>query len=64
MSEYETYWLTDFPVRSVPRSNYGDLSKKQTKKYTEKLVILQSIGIIVIKSKEIRIFLSATTESM
>ena len=26
--------------------------KKQTNKYEEKLVILQSIGIIVIKSKE------------
>ena len=29
--------------------------KKQTNKYKEKLVILQSIGIIVIKSKETRV---------
>ena len=29
--------------------------KKQTNKYNAKLVILQSIGIIVIKSKEARI---------
>jgi len=40
---------------SAPRNNYGDLSKKQTNKYKEKLVILQSIGIIVIKSKETRV---------
>jgi len=31
------------------------LYKKQTKKYKEKLIILQSIGIIVIKSKEARV---------
>ena len=31
------------------------MSKKQTNKYTEKLLILQSIGIIVIKSKETRV---------
>ena len=29
--------------------------KKQTNKYKEKFVILQSIGIIVIKSKETRV---------
>jgi len=39
----------------VPKINYGDLSKKQTSKYKEKLVILQSIGIVVIKSKETRV---------
>jgi len=39
----------------MPRINYGDLSKKQTNKYKEKLVILQSIRIIVIKSKETRV---------
>jgi len=37
----------------VPRINYGDLSKKANK-HKEKLVILQSIGIVVIKSKETR----------
>ena len=40
------------------RNNYGDLSlskKKQTNKYKEKLVILQSIGIMLIKSKETRV---------
>ena len=31
------------------------ISKKQANKYKEKLVILQSIGIIVIKSKETRV---------
>ena len=27
MSEYEAYWLTDFPLVIAPRNNYGDLSK-------------------------------------
>ena len=31
------------------------MAKKQTNKYKEKLVILQSIGIIVVKSKETRV---------
>ena len=40
----------------TPRNDYGNLSKKkQTKIDKEKLVILQSIGIIVIKSKETRV---------
>ena len=31
----------------MPKNNYGNLEKeKETKKYKEKLVILQSIGII------------------
>jgi len=38
----------------VPRNNYA-LSKRQTNNYKEKLVILHSIGIIVIKSKETRV---------
>ena len=50
MSDYEAHWLTDFPPI---RNNYGDL--KQPNKYKEKLVILQLIGIIVIKSKETRV---------
>jgi len=58
MSEYELYWLTDFPLIiswHMPRNNYGDLSRKQTNKHKEKLVILQSIGIIVIIGKETRV---------
>ena len=31
------------------------ISNKQPRKYTEKLLILQPIGIIVIKSKETRV---------
>jgi len=30
MSEYEAYWLTNFPlliIGCVPRNNYGDLKK-------------------------------------
>ena len=34
---------------------YELLIKKQTNKYKEKLVILQSIGIVVIKNKETRL---------
>ena len=37
----------------VPRNSYGNQKAKQTSK--EKFVILQSIGIIVIKSKETRV---------
>jgi len=58
MSEYKVYWLTGFPIiiYCAPRNNYGDLSqKKQTNKYKEIFVILQSIGIIVMKSKETRV---------
>jgi len=43
----------------MPRNNYDSfivvctiVIKKLTNKYKEKLVILESIGIIVIKSKE------------
>ena len=58
ISEYEVYWLTDFPLIIL----LGTLQeiiivishKKQTNKYKKKIVILQSIGIIVIKSKETR----------
>ena len=39
----------------VPRNNYGDLSKKQAYKCKEKFVIVQSIRIIVIKSKETKV---------
>jgi len=40
----------------VPKNDYGDLSKKtKTSKYKEKLVILQSIGVIAIKSKKTRV---------
>jgi len=33
MSEYEVYWLTDFPLLSMRQEicNYGDLSKKANK---------------------------------
>ena len=57
MSEYEVHWLMDFPliIYWAPRNNYGDFSKKkQTNKYKKKLIILQSIGIILTKSKETR----------
>ena len=36
--------------------------KKQANKYKEKLVILQSIGIIVIKSKETRVITYTYTD--
>ena len=53
ISEYEVYWLTDFPLIIL----LGTLQeiiivishKKQTNKYKKKIVILQSIGIILIK---------------
>jgi len=58
MSEYEVYWLKDFPP--ISRWAHQEIImvtslKKQTNKYKEKLVILQSIVIIVIKSKETRV---------
>ena len=51
------YWLMDYPL--IIYWTHQELimaifQKKQTNKYKEKLVILQSIGIIVIKSKETR----------
>ena len=53
-AEYEAYWLTDFIVRGMPRrNNYGDL-KKSKQQEIQKFVILQSIGVIVVKSKETR----------
>jgi len=54
MSEYEAYWLTDFPIGCALRNNY-DLSLSQKKnKHEKKLVILQLIGTMVIKCKETR----------
>jgi len=59
MSEYEVYWLMDFPQNTllgVRQEITMVISKKANKeKYKEKLVILYSIGIIVIKSKETRV---------
>jgi len=46
MSEYEAYWLTDFPlliVRHTPKNNYGNL-KKANKQVQGKIVIFQLIG--------------------
>ena len=37
MSEYEAYWLTDFPLGHTPRNNYGDLSKKVNKQVQGKI---------------------------
>ena len=55
MSEYKAYWLRDFPLiiywSHTPRINYGNLFKASKRV----LVILQSIGIMVIKSKETRV---------
>ena len=49
------YWLTDFRAhQKIIMVISLSLKKKLTNKYKEKLVILQLIGIIVIKSKEIR----------
>ena len=56
MSEYETYWLTDFLLINNWEHNYGDpflllkwyallTINKQTNKYNKKLILLQSIGI-------------------
>ena len=62
MSEYEVYWLTDFPliIYWARQEIIMVISqKKQTNKYKKKLVILQSIGIIVIKSKETGVVTSA-----
>ena len=57
MSEYGAYWLTGFPLSNsqlwVPMVIFN--IKKQRNKYKEKFEILQSIGIIVIKSKETRV---------
>ena len=55
MSEYEAYWLMDFPLIIYWLNNYGDLKKSKQNKCKEKLVILQSIEIIVVKSKETRV---------
>ena len=56
MCEYEAYCVTDFPlifIGRTPRNNYGN----QKNKCKEKLVISQSIRIIVIKSKEARVII-------
>ena len=53
MSEYEEYWLTGFPlINSWARLEIIMVIKK---KNTSIFVILQSTGIIVIKSKETRV---------
>ena len=55
MSKYEAYWLKDFPliIYWACQEIIMVISQKtQTNKTKKKLVILQSIGIIVIKSKE------------
>ena len=39
----------------MPRNNYGDLSKTKLTNKEKKLIILWSIGLIVIKSKETRV---------
>ena len=52
------HWLTDFPliIYWARQEIIMVISqKKQTNKYKEKLVILQPIGIIVIKSKKTRV---------
>jgi len=43
-----------FEAVALDHQNYNCCQKKLTNKYTEKFVILQSIGIIVIKSSETR----------
>ena len=62
MSEYEVYWLKDFPLINswacleriiiFPLKRYALIIKKQTNKYKEKFIILQSIGIIFIKVRK------------
>ena len=55
MSEYKVYWPMDFPLinswvcpeRIVLLKWHALVIKKQTNKYKEKLVISQSIEIIV-----------------
>jgi len=49
MSEYKAYWLTGFPLIKLLGTCQEIIIiifKKETNKYKEKLVILQSIGII------------------
>ena len=64
MSVYEVYWLIDFTLTNnqvrqeiimLTLKRYALVRKKHSNKYKEILVILQSIGIIVIKSKETRV---------
>ena len=50
-------------IGRAPKNNNADLSKKQTNKYRKKMVILQSIGIVVIKSKETRVITYTCTYS-
>ena len=50
------HWLTDFPLIIYWEEIIMVISqKKLTNKYKEKLVILQSIGIIVLRSRETRV---------
>jgi len=50
MSEYEVNWLTDFPLIIYLVCSQ---KSKQTSNYKEKLVILQSIGIIAKETRMI-----------
>jgi len=67
MSECEAYWIMDFPLIL---NNYGMHQElimvisqiRQTNNYKEKIVISQSIGIIVIKSKETRVVTYTLTD--
>ena len=45
------YRISTNNLLGVPRNNYGDFSKKQANKNKEKLAILLSIGIIVVRKQ-------------
>jgi len=55
MSKYEAYWLTAFLLINCQEVIIVISFKKLAIKCKEKLVILQAIGIIVMKSKETRV---------
>jgi len=57
MREYKVYWLTDFPLIANLLGARQEIimvisQEKQTNKHKEKLIILQSIGMIVIIVKK------------
>ena len=63
MSEYKAYWLTGFPLIKLLGARHEIIMvifKKETNKYKEKIVILQSIGIIQIKTKKTMVVTYAT----
>jgi len=59
MSEYEAYCLMDFPLTIywVSQEIIIAISQKSKQTSIKKLIILQAIGIIAIKSKETKVII-------